>query len=208
MLSEQNLLAFPNQNANFNAPSISSETYNSTPFYEIHDSGRLSTRMIPLHSLQSYDAIPVEQASSASPFLTSLGSGNSSNHLISDQSLDLGGDLAFPVCDTSHHEPYGLHNSTTACYSNFDSAPLQPLSPPTQPSTIFGPNWTVETPVTGPKLHFCPFGCRKPFARKADMERHTRSHGPPSLQCGARGCSKGFYRKDKLNEHMKTHKKH
>ena len=52
-------------------------------------------------------------------------------------------------------------------------------------------------------------GCNWSFTRKGDMERHTRTHGPP-LYFGpvdeCKYCTKGFTRKDKRDSHARTHR--
>ncbi|MCJ1306245.1 hypothetical protein MMC08_009064 [Hypocenomyce scalaris] len=59
------------------------------------------------------------------------------------------------------------------------------------------------------KRYPCLHACGKTFARKGDMQRHTKLHGPPTLWCPQEGCKhnnlKGFHRKDTLATHLRTH---
>lgn len=48
--------------------------------------------------------------------------------------------------------------------------------------------------------------CGRSFTRKADLDRHTKSHqaGSKTFKCRAvKGCAYGSHRKDKLSEHVR-----
>ena len=202
-LSEQNLSAFANPNANFNTTPISRETFHPAPFRSARDFGQFSASMIPLRPNQSYNTTPVEQALPTSLFSLSLEPGTAATNLVWDQAFDPNTGLVFPLYETSNYGQYSPNVYTNASYCNFNREPSQFSTFSTLPATICSSN---QPNTTSSRPYSCSF-CGKYFTRKADMQRHNGIHGPRSLQCNVQGCNKAFYRKDKLDEHMKTHQK-
>ena len=59
------------------------------------------------------------------------------------------------------------------------------------------------------RMHTCRI-CSRSFARKGDMERHAKCHGPPLFLCPVLECKYhflGFTRKDKYDLHFRTHQR-
>ena len=204
---EQSPSTFANKNAQVTVPAVGHETCNA-PF---PDFGPSSSRMIPLHSNQSYYATPVGQASPTSPFSASVGSANATINQVWDEPFDRNADQVLHSYGTSN-DAFGPNaylvspSYATSTYGidipNGCTNAYQPITPFTQSAAAFVPNQT-STLMPGSKPHSCRVGCGQSFGRRTDMERHAKSHEPRRLWCDR--CSRGFYRKDKLEEHMKVH---
>lgn len=149
----------------------------------------------------------VEQPIFTSPFSASLGFNDPRSNLQGHQPLTANLSQGYSSYATQQHGQGSFNGYMNPGYANFGGGSFQPAIP----STPFGvtPIPTNASP-TSAKPYPCSFGCGQFFARKGDMERHARTHGPPTLWCDVDGCTrqKGFHRKDKLRDHRKTHESH
>ena len=200
---QQNPSAFANRNAQFNIPTVGRENFHSGFIPSTYGLGQISPSMIPPRSGQNLIAFP-EQASPTSPFIASLACANATTNGAWDQPFDPNAQLVTPLYETSNYGQYSPNGYTDTNYGNFNGGP-QHFPPATQSATPFIPN---QPNVVSSKPYLCSSGCGKSFTRKADMQRHNRLHGPPSLWCNVQGCTKSFYRNDKFQEHIKTHQNH
>jgi uncharacterized Zn-finger protein len=76
------------------------------------------------------------------------------------------------------------------------------------PLTASLPSAVTNAPGTGTEqssIRYPCSGCMRTFSRKADRDRHARSHNPNSLRfsCPSLHCSREFPRNDKLMEHRR-----
>ncbi|CAF9938002.1 MAG: hypothetical protein HETSPECPRED_000737 [Heterodermia speciosa] len=200
---QQNPSVFANRNEHFNIPTGGRENFHSTSIHPIYGLG----------------AIP-EQASPTSPFMPPLPSANPTANGVGDQIFDLDAflasasyqssndtfdpnvNIAVPSYRVGSHTNYGFNSPANTGYGHSNGGPYQSIPPPDPVPTLI----PRQTSTTSSNRFSCPT-CGKTFTRKADMQRHKRLHGKPSLQCNVQGCTKGFYRNDKLQEHIKTHQR-
>ena len=81
------------------------------------------------------------------------------------------------------------------------------MSLPSATPAILSAQANVATVPNGqPGTSEKPFGCTicyTPFARRGDLKRHVKRHGPKEYQCDIDGCSKETHRKDNLSQHKR-----
>lgn len=189
-------------NARCDGP-VPGQSYHSADLGQSYDSDQFPTRTNSLHPGQGYGVTPNKQAPPYSPhFLVPYVPGNSVTNLRQPFDPSIGqGTSTYATQQHEQYNPIGYQNTS---YTSFNSNSFQPTLPSTQPQAISN---TADPSMRNAKPHSCP-SCGKSFARKGDMERHARAHGPSSLWCNANGCNKGFYRSDKLREHLRRHAMH
>jgi len=181
---------------------VAGQSFHPADLGQSYDIGHFPTRTNSHYPRQGYGVTPDEQAAYSPQFLAALNSGNSVTNL--RQPFEHSMDQGISTCATQQHEQYKFNGYPNTSYTSFNSNSFQPTLHSTQPEAISN---TADPSMTNAKPHSCPYGCGKSFARKGDMERHARAHGPSSLWCDVDGCNKGFYRKDKLKEHQRKHQR-
>lgn len=162
-----------------------------------YDYGHMPTRTDSPCPRYSHDMVPDEQAPYGPQSFAPSGFDNEVTNL--RQPFDPRTGEGISTYATQQHAQYNVSGYSSTGYTVFNSSSFQPTVPSTRPEAICN---TADSYMTNAKPHSCPV-CGNPFARKGDMKRHARKHGPSSLRCDV--CHSGFYRKDKLKEHRKQH---
>ena len=115
---------------------------------------------------------------------------------------------ALPPVITSHASSNTLV-SPSVPYSALSQAPFLPSATQSTSNVFVIPgSASIAAPASNPMKPYACSVCSKPFARKGDMERHLRSHGPYLFHCSMPECryfGKGFHRKDKYDLHCEKH---